>query len=396
MDSLSIKRRLSCILAADAVGFSKQMGSDEEGTVRVLSAHRAVIDGIITFHEGRIVSTAGDSVLAEFSSVVEAVRCAVEIQEALKTRNDSLSADHRMLFRVGINLGDVVVKDKNVLGDGVNVAARLESIAEPGGICISSSVYDQITGKLDLGFEDMGEQTLKNISRPIRAYRMSGATAMARMAKRTPARSLRKSAVLAIGALCLGAISAAIGWQAGLFRNGPSGGTSATVVAPAVPTPSETAAKSIGTVAVPAAGDPGAAGGSAKGPTASATTGNATTSAPNVTPGGATGNATRGGVATAVPPAGGAAGTQRSFVVTQPQRPYRGADALNYQTELELARARANAAAGRGGTTITRGDSYGAGQRPQAEVIDGRARQGGDAVSGWRRGQGSSTPPMSK
>jgi class 3 adenylate cyclase len=177
VDQSSIKRRLTCILAADAVGYSKQMGQDEEGTIRVLSAHRAVIDGIITFHQGRIVSTAGDSVLAEFSSAVEAVRCAVEIQDALKTRNDSLEEHRQMHFRVGVNLGDVVVKNEDLLGDGVNVAARLESMAEPGGICISSSVYDQITGKLDLGFQDIGEQNLKNISRPIRVYRVSGTAA---------------------------------------------------------------------------------------------------------------------------------------------------------------------------------------------------------------------------
>ena len=186
MDPLTVKRRLTCILAADAVGYSQQMGQDEENTIRVLSAHRAVIDGIITFHGGRIISTAGDSVLAEFSSVVEAVRCAVEIQEALKTRNDALPDKSKMHFRVGVNLGDVVVKNDDLLGDGVNVAARLETLAEPGGICISSSVYDQITGKLDLGFQDIGEQALKNISRPIRVYRVSGTAAPQRSAPPTP------------------------------------------------------------------------------------------------------------------------------------------------------------------------------------------------------------------
>lgn len=174
MEPSSVKRRLTCILAADAVGYSKQMGQDEEGTIHVLHAHRSVIDGIITFHHGRIVNTAGDSVVAEFSSAVEAVRCAVEIQEALKTRNDSLPEHRKMLFRVGVNLGDVVINHDDILGDGVNVAARLESMAEPGGICIASSVYDQITGKLDLGFQDIGQQNLKNISRPIHVYRVSG------------------------------------------------------------------------------------------------------------------------------------------------------------------------------------------------------------------------------
>jgi len=132
VDPLSVKRRLSCILAADAVGYSRQMEQDEESTIRVLAAHRAVIDGIITFHGGRIISTAGDSVLAEFSSVVEAVRCAVEVQEALKTRNDALPDKSQMHFRVGVNLGDVVVKNDDLLGDGVNVAARLETTIAEG------------------------------------------------------------------------------------------------------------------------------------------------------------------------------------------------------------------------------------------------------------------------
>ena len=175
MDPPGIKRRLTCILAADAVGYSRHVSDDEGLALRVLAAHRAVIDGIIAFHDGRIVSTAGDSVLAEFHSAVEAVRCAVEIQDALRTRNEALPEAQRMPFRIGINLGDVVVKGDDLLGDGVNVAARLESAAQPGGILIASSVYDQITGKLDLAFEDMGEQSLKNISRPIRAFSVSGA-----------------------------------------------------------------------------------------------------------------------------------------------------------------------------------------------------------------------------
>jgi len=167
-----LKRKLSAILAADAVSYSRKMSENEEGTMRVLSAHRAIIDGIIEFHEGRIANTAGDSVLAEFGSPVEAVRCAVEIQDALRTRNDSLPEAQRLEFRVGVNLGDVMVKGHDLLGDGVNVAARLESIAEPGGICISSSIYDMIRGKLDLGFVDIGEQSLKNIEHPIRVYRV--------------------------------------------------------------------------------------------------------------------------------------------------------------------------------------------------------------------------------
>lgn len=227
MEPSEFKRRLTCILAADAVGYSKHMGQDEEGTIQVLSAHRAVIDGIIAFHQGRIVGTAGDSVLAEFSSAVGAVRCAVEIQDALKTRNDALPEQRKLLFRIGVNLGDVVVKDADILGDGVNVAARLESMAEPGGICIASSVYDQITGKLDLGFSDIGEQNLKNISRPVHVYRVSGAKPVERVLiapapmPATP-RPLQPVLWAVAGALLATAVGAGIAWQSGWLRGSPT------------------------------------------------------------------------------------------------------------------------------------------------------------------------------
>ncbi len=257
MDPLSVKRRLTCILAADAVGYSSQMAQDEEGTVRVLSAHRAVIDGIIAFHGGRIISTAGDSVLAEFSSAVEAVRCAVEIQEALKTRNDSLPEVSRMQFRVGVNLGDVVVKNDDLLGDGVNVAARLETIAEPGGICISSSVYDQITGKLDLGFQDIGEQTLKNISRPIHAYRVSGTAVPGRPAP--PVRSAtpnRRRIPWAIGAVGVAVIAVGVAWQTGWLRVGSGdSGSQTKTAAPAVAPPASAPAQNSVVAAAPADAD---------------------------------------------------------------------------------------------------------------------------------------------
>ena len=238
MEPSGVKRRLTCILAADAVGYSGQMGTDEEGTARVLAAHRAVIDGIIAFHDGRILSTAGDSVLAEFGSVVEAVRCAVEIQDALKTRNDALPEQRRMLFRIGVNLGDVMVKNDDLLGDGVNVAARLEGIAEPGGICISSSVYDQITGKLDLGFLDIGDQSLKNITRPIRVYRVSGAAARpAPPAPRPPAPRMPLRAVaIALGVVAIGAVAA---WQSGFLRLGRGDGGAPKPAVPTVSAPSD-------------------------------------------------------------------------------------------------------------------------------------------------------------
>ena len=152
---------------------------------------------------------------------MEAVRCAVEIQEALKTRNDALPDKSQMHFRVGVNLGDVVVKNDDLLGDGVNVAARLETLADPGGICISSSVYDQITGKLDLGFQDIGEQALKNISRPIRVYRVSGTAAPQRSAPpASTARRQSKSSAWGIGAAVVVAIAAIAAWQAGWLRFG--------------------------------------------------------------------------------------------------------------------------------------------------------------------------------
>jgi len=238
VDSLSVKRRLSCILAADAVGYSQQMERDEENTIRVLAAHRAVIDGIIAFHGGRIISTAGDSVLSEFASVVEAVRCAVEIQEALKTRNDALPEKSQMHFRVGVNLGDVVVKNDDLLGDGVNVAARLETLADPGGICISSSVYDQITGKLDLGFQDIGEQTLKNISRPIRVYRVSGTARPQRATPPAPsAARAHASLPWAIGGLCVVALSALAAWLGWLSFGSPDRAAPSAPVVASAPTP---------------------------------------------------------------------------------------------------------------------------------------------------------------
>ncbi len=221
MGANPVKRKLAAILAADAVGYSRLMAADEEKTMKILSAHRAVIDGIIEFHEGRIVGTAGDSVLAEFGSPVEAVRCAVEVQDALKTRNDSLPEIERMLFRIGVNLGDVIAKDDDLLGDGVNIAARLEGIAEPGGICVSSSVYDQIAGKLDLGFVDIGTQSLKNIQRPIQVYRIERQGRRVAVAVAAPAPPQTRGAWLA-GALAFAVIAGGLAWYLDLIPGVPS------------------------------------------------------------------------------------------------------------------------------------------------------------------------------
>jgi TolB-like protein len=165
-----VGRRLSAILAADVAGYSRLMGLDEVGTARVLREHRAVSDALVAKHGGRIVKTTGDGVLIEFPSVVDAVECAVDVQAVMAERNDGVPEDRRMLFRIGINLGDILIEGDDILGDGVNIAARLEGIAEPGGICISSSTYDHVRGKVAVEFADLGEQSLKNIARPVRAY----------------------------------------------------------------------------------------------------------------------------------------------------------------------------------------------------------------------------------
>ena len=172
MTTQEVKRKLAAILSADVKGYSRLMGEDEEGTIRTLNAYKEVITGFIQKHQGRVVGTAGDSMLAEFASVVDAVRCAVGIQEELKDRNKELSEDRRMEFRIGVNLGDVVEDGDTIYGDGVNIAARLESLAEAGGICVSGTAYDQVENKLSLGYKYLGEQAVKNIAKPVRVYRV--------------------------------------------------------------------------------------------------------------------------------------------------------------------------------------------------------------------------------
>src|SRR5262249_19096511 len=166
-------RRLAAILAADIAGYSQLMGADEEATVRDLKAHQAVILPMIGEHGGRIIDTAGDGLLAEFSSVVNGVECAVAIQKIMAERNIAIDSARRMLYRIGVNIGDVIHDDTRVYGDGVNIAARLESIAEPGGICLSAEAYAQVNRKLPLKFIDLGEHQLKNIAQPVRVYRVA-------------------------------------------------------------------------------------------------------------------------------------------------------------------------------------------------------------------------------
>jgi adenylate cyclase len=167
------ERRLAAILAADVAGYSRLIGIDEEGTLNRLRSIRAeVIDPAIAAHRGRLVKTTGDGFLAEFASVVDALRCAVDAQQAIAGRNTWIATAERIEFRIGIHQGDIVVEDGDIFGDGVNVAARLEALAEPGGICVSARVQEDAVGRLDLAFEDLGEQTLKNIARPVRVFRV--------------------------------------------------------------------------------------------------------------------------------------------------------------------------------------------------------------------------------
>ena len=166
-----MERRLAAIMATDVVGYSRLIRADEEGTLAALKALRSdLIDPKIAEHHGRIVKLMGDGMLAEFPSVVDAVRAAVETQQAVAEHNAALPAESRIEFRVGINLGDVVIDGLDIQGDGVNVAARLEGLAEPGGICISGGVYEQVRDRIDLPFEDLGEQKVKNIDRPVRVW----------------------------------------------------------------------------------------------------------------------------------------------------------------------------------------------------------------------------------
>jgi adenylate cyclase len=166
------KRKLTAILSADAVEYSRLMGEDEEATVRTITAYREVFSTLIQQHNGKVLDSQGDNLLAEFVSVVDAVQCAVAVQKEIKTRNERLPQDRRMQFRIGINLGDVIQEEDRIYGDGVNIAARLEGLAEPGGICISKTAFDQIESKLPYGYEFLGDQTVKNIAKPVGAYRV--------------------------------------------------------------------------------------------------------------------------------------------------------------------------------------------------------------------------------
>jgi adenylate cyclase len=183
-----VERKLAAIFAADVAGYARLVESDEVGTLRLFTAHREILDGLIAEHGGRIANTAGDSVLAEFPSAVDAVECALDVQERLAEANQSLPADRRLEFRIGVHVGDVVVQPGDLFGDGVNIAARLQTLAEPGGVCISGTVHEHVRKLPTLRFSDLGPQVVKNIAEPVRAYLLSSEKASQTNAGRQPDR----------------------------------------------------------------------------------------------------------------------------------------------------------------------------------------------------------------
>src|SRR5512147_3074138 len=172
MEQKGYRRKLTAILSADVAGYSRLMQDDEVATVRALETYKRIISDLVTHHRGRVVDSPGDNLLAEFASVVDAVQCSVAVQKELQARNAELPENRRMQFRIGVNLGDVIEEGDRIYGDGVNIAARLESIADPGGICVSKTAFDHIESKLPFGYAYLGEQTVKNIAKPVGAYKV--------------------------------------------------------------------------------------------------------------------------------------------------------------------------------------------------------------------------------
>jgi adenylate cyclase len=223
MNRERVKRKISAILSADVVGYSRLMGEDEVSTVRTLEAYRKVISDLIGQFRGRVVDSPGDNLLSEFSSVVDAVQCAVEIHEVIRAKNEELPEDRRMLFRIGVNLGDVIEEGDRIYGDGVNIAARLEGLAEAGGICISGSAHEQIENKLALGYEFLGEHTVKNIAKPVKVYKVpmgpKGTFPKEGDKKKTKLKNRQWTALGAIGAIIVIVGALAI-WN--FYLRGPS------------------------------------------------------------------------------------------------------------------------------------------------------------------------------
>ena len=215
MAEKGFKRKLTAILSADVEGYSRLMGDDEEATVRTITAYREVLSTLIKQHNGKVLDSPGDNLLAEFVSVVDAVQCAVAVQKEIKARNDELPESRKMQFRIGINLGDVIQEEERIYGDGVNIAARLEGLASPGGICISKTAFDQIESKLPYGYEFLGDQTVKNIAKPVSAYRvlMEPRVTVAGEPEKEKRSPMRRMPIL-VGAVAVLVLAVAVGiWQ---------------------------------------------------------------------------------------------------------------------------------------------------------------------------------------
>jgi len=211
MTTKEVKRKLAAILSADVKGYSRLMGEEEVSTLKTLSAYREVMRSLIQQFDGRIVDASGDSVLAEFASVVDAVQCAVDVQKELRTRNAELPENRRMEFRIGVNLGDVIQEENNIYGDGVNIAARVQTLAEGGGVCISGTAFDHVENKLQLGYEYLGEQTVKNIAKPVRVYRVLMEPGKPSEIKaKVKGRNWKYFAIAAVVVVTIGAI---VAWQ---------------------------------------------------------------------------------------------------------------------------------------------------------------------------------------
>jgi TolB-like protein/class 3 adenylate cyclase len=233
-ESLSPKRKLAAILHADVAGFSRLMGADEAGTHQTLNKLRSAVDPLIAAHGGRIVGTAGDSVLADFSSVVDALNCAVAMQRASRAVNDPIPPERRLELRIGVNLGDVIVDGDDIFGDGVNIAARLEALAQPGTVCISQTVYDQVKNKLALDYRPLGAHRVKNIAEPVRAYAVGLPSAASRQKRRWPGLAAGLAAtVLTVAAVAAWALHDRLGWGLPGFGTAPKPLEVASLAAPA-------------------------------------------------------------------------------------------------------------------------------------------------------------------
>jgi class 3 adenylate cyclase len=255
-----IERKLATILSADVAEFSRLMNEDEEQTLRVFRGHKKVFDSLVATHHGRVFNTAGDAILAEFSSAVEAVRCATDVQSALRTRNDKLPPSRQVRFRIGINLGDVMIQGEDLLGDGVNVAARLQTAAEPGGVCISGSVHDQIRNKLSLAFHSMGERSYKNIPQPVRTFSIVEAESGTPLPTPKPPSAWKNPVLWAVAAVV---IVAGAGYAAyAIHQHGTNPTAPATAVnppPPPAPAPATSAAPTDLSTEKPAAAPPASA-----------------------------------------------------------------------------------------------------------------------------------------